>query len=51
VLVILATQLYLWAGHAIDRNADRSSPALVLVLSAGLVVVATLLVAYLLLTA
>src|SRR5438128_1590820 len=51
VLVILATQRYLGAGRAIDRNTYRSSPVLVLVLSAGLVVVAALLVTYLLLTA
>ena len=51
VLVILATQRYLRAGQAIDRNTYRSSPLLVLALSAGLVVVAALLVTYLLLTA
>lgn len=50
LLVVLATLRYTRAGQEIERNAYRWSPLLILLLSAGLVIVAVLLAAYLLIT-
>jgi putative membrane protein len=50
MLVILATLRYLQTSHAIDRHAYQWSPALALVMSMLLILVAAALAAYLLLT-
>ena len=49
-LAFLATLRYLRTGQEIERNAYRWSPWLILVLAAGLIIVAVLLAAYLLIT-
>ena len=50
-LTLLATLRYLRTGREIERNAYRWSPWLMVVLAAGLVIVAILLAVYLVLTA